>query len=1083
MWDSDGDGISDGNEDFDGDGRSNSEEYNSPANANYNPCIRGSSDPFAVDTDGDGVSDGPLTNGPDMFPLDPAGAFDTDCDGMPDYLNGSFASNSEPPLQADPDDDNDGIADTNEISALAQIVPITIAPFKLVSIHTRPTNVWLSSYSSMVVSGTNLFPGFDWKPEARNMTLVSNYVWELVHTVQQQANAKFKFTADGNWTTNWGDDNQSVTNVPITGQVAEQSSGVNIALGGQLNGTYRFLFNEQTRAYSVEKLTLTNMGPEQFDVSSSGRGLPYASGSDASNGYGNVHGGIFFNHDGTNLYLGLAGVDVGERTVLMVFLDTDGTAGGVTNLAHLSNDPEAFGTANNLSFNAASFTPNVGILVGCKSFWGRNVPWAYVGDNKVGQGVYRLSSTGVYHFAGFSTNGGGLFSQWGDRVAGHSPANAGIEIGLALTQLGLTVGTNFKAAAIFAGGTSGANRHFSQEAYGESVTGWADNAVSLIGAPVYLSSQSASTTGGMASYSSGDVMMQGFYWAVPRPPFSPQTSMTVAATFNGWNQAATLMTLVGDETWDYIVNLSAPTGFAFKFAANGEWQPQWGATNGAAGRSMPISNAVAATSGDTNTDIRVTGSVNGLVRFRVNTKDKRYWVEYVTNGTPIVWLPGYQTNYWHEHLRRMVVTNSLTNFSMVWLPQPVKCNSNPWSSGYDPYDHYDLGATNVATISKNAKFTRFGSDTELIGCSAAMNQTGIVPMVDLVINHMAGGWGGGGRYNYDYYHDTFEKRDTTGNNSSNYFNTAGSFAPFQVDLGYGTDSGDINHRHPYMRQGLKTWGAWLSSKVGYRAYRWDVAYHIDPWFISEFMNYGPMKGKFAVMEGWSLESGFSIKEMETYVALTDQRAAMFDMPLAEKLRLMCNLPASFDMETLNSGSFASIRPEKAVTFVESHDTIRAYGDSDQTKKGIQQYKEIAYAYVLLSEGYPCVFYHDYFEPPYVDINASSSGWQGAPLRDKIDPLIAARKTYAAGTTEYLSTSNRFHLYIARRTGDGQKPGCILVINNHTTSGLTNTVNVAGFYTNGTVLVDALNTNHSITVSGGVANIGASNRAYRVYVKP
>jgi alpha-amylase len=358
-----------------------------------------------------------------------------------------------------------------------------------------------------------------------------------------------------------------------------------------------------------------------------------------------------------------------------------------------------------------------------------------------------------------------------------------------------------------------------------------------------------------------------------------------------------------------------------------------------------------------------------------------------------------------------------------------------------------------------------------------MNQTGIVPMVDLVINHMTGGWGGGGRYNYDCYHDTFEKRDTTGNNSSNYFNTAGSFAPFQVDLGYGDNSGDINHRHPYMRQGLKTWGAWLSAKVGYRAYRWDVAYHIDPWFISEFMNYGPMKGKFAVMEGWSLESGFSIKEMETYVALTDHRAAMFDMPLAEKLRLMCNLPASFDMESLNGGAFASIRPEKAVTFVESHDTIRSGGEDD--KFGITAKKELAYAFILLSEGLPCIFYHDYFDPPYVDI---STGWSGTPLKDKIDPLIAARKAYAAGGTEYLSTSNKQHLYIARRTGDGQKPGCILVINNHTTSGLTNTVNVSGFYTNGTVLIDALNTNHSITVSGGVANIGASNRSYRLYVK-
>jgi hypothetical protein len=118
----------------------------------------------------------------------------------------------------------------------------------------------------------------------------------------------------------------------------------------------------------------------------------------------------------------------------------------------------------------------------------------------------------------------------------------------------------------------------------------------------------------------------------------------------------------------------------------------------------------------------------------------------------------------------------------------------------------------------------------MIGCAAAMNQTGIVPMVDLVLNHMAGGYAN--RYNYQYYHHTFEKSDAAGNNASSYFNTAGPFDPFQIDMEYGSDSGDINHRHPYMRQGLENWGAWLSSKVGYRAYRWDVAYHIEPWFIS-----------------------------------------------------------------------------------------------------------------------------------------------------------------------------------------------------------------------------------------------------------
>ena len=38
------------------------------------------------------------------------------------------------------------------------------------------------------------------------------------------------------------------------------------------------------------------------------------------------------------------------------------------------------------------------------------------------------------------------------------------------------------------------------------------------------------------------------------------------------------------------------------------------------------------------------------------------------------------------------------------------------------------------------------------------------------------------------------------------------------------------------------------------------------------------------------------------------------------------------------------------------------------------------------------------------------------------------------------------------------------------------------WTNSTMLVDVLNTNHTVSVSGGVATVGASNRSYRVYVR-
>jgi hypothetical protein len=115
LKDSDQNGTEDGEEDFDGDGLTNAQEYNSPLNPGHNP-YRGSSNPWMPDTDGDGVCDGPivpspyaLVAGPDAFPLDPSAWLDTDDDGKPDELHG--VSNSTPPLIEDTDDDNDGMPD------------------------------------------------------------------------------------------------------------------------------------------------------------------------------------------------------------------------------------------------------------------------------------------------------------------------------------------------------------------------------------------------------------------------------------------------------------------------------------------------------------------------------------------------------------------------------------------------------------------------------------------------------------------------------------------------------------------------------------------------------------------------------------------------------------------------------------------------------------------------------------------------------------------------------------------------------------------------------------------------------------
>lgn len=829
-------------------------------------------------------------------------------------------------------------------------------------------------------------------------------------------------------------------------------------------------------------------GTEVFDVSSSGRSLPYASGGQAREGFGRLHGGIFFNNDGTNLYIGIAGLenvfDVGNngKNAFMLFLDTDSTNGGVASLSGISGTPNAFGIADNLSFSSNSFTPNVGIVVGHWYGDGRNYANFGIMNEDFGQGVYALSSTSASDLSGFSGTDRPI-SQWGDR--GDS-GNAGIEIAIPLSSLGLT-GDYFKAAAIFCHTNNGVNRWFSREAYGESVTGatansssFGFNTVTLIGSLVYLSSQAAAPSNPPPAADDNDVILQGFYWDVSRPPQSVYSTMSLAGTFNNWNQTANNMTLVGDATWECIQILTNGQAVRFKFAANGVWTPtQWGIT-GQTNFFLPFDEMVGTY--EFGGDIVISNPPSGPVRFRLTTSGNKFSVAAVPSGTVSTYLPGFAGKRWYNQLREKVESNELAGFTMVWLPPPSKGHSGSGGVGYDPYDHYDLGKYNA----KGSTATLYGTETELQSLAMSLNARGIRPMVDLVLNHMAGGSNmesGVGRYNYQpAAHETFEKPDPAGNNSNGYFNVTTMGEPFSFDWEHGDpgQTADLNQENAYIRQGLKNWGAWVSAKVGYRAYRWDFTQGIPPWFVPEFMNSTLMKDRFSVMEYWTKSREATVREHVTWLALTDYASASFDFPLWDNLRRMCNFDGTFNMYELSRGGLVHSYPQWACTFAESHDTARAYGGSVQDPKlGLTKNKEMAYAYILWAEGTPCVFYHDYFDQPYVSTN--SPGWSGTNLMPQINALMDARSKYAGGTTSYLSTMNSNDLFIAKRNGSATKPGCIIVINDHMTTTLYDTGVSTGWAS--TNLVDALQTNHTVSTDiNGIATLSASNRSYRIYVR-
>jgi alpha-amylase len=89
------------------------------------------------------------------------------------------------------------------------------------------------------------------------------------------------------------------------------------------------------------------------------------------------------------------------------------------------------------------------------------------------------------------------------------------------------------------------------------------------------------------------------------------------------------------------------------------------------------------------------------------------------------------------------------------------------------------------------------------------------------------------------------------------------------------------------------------------------------------------------------------------------------------------------MACLDHAGLAGSSPLSAVTFVENHDT-----DSDPNLGPIVQNKALAYAYILTSEGYPCVFYRDYSTDP---------GCYGLKLT--LDNLIWIHHKLAAGATQ------------------------------------------------------------------------------------
>lgn len=334
--------------------------------------------------------------------------------------------------------------------------------------------------------------------------------------------------------------------------------------------------------------------------------------------------------------------------------------------------------------------------------------------------------------------------------------------------------------------------------------------------------------------------------------------------------------------------------------------------------------------------------------------------------------PGHQVDFWYDHIAKQAKALREAGFTAILLPCPLKADSGTFSDGFDVFDDYDLGSKDQ----KGTIPTRFGTREKLERCVAILRANGIDVYVELVENQRKGG-------------DDFKYRyiDADGKPGGGRFaKDKGDFHPnvpqdpgVIQDFSFGDDLAPINGiPKDHCLNGLLASADWLTRSLDIQGYRLDDGKGVSTVFTRTLLNHGTIKGKFAAGEVFDENLGL----VRGWISAVNGQASAFDFPLRKLLKEMTNNAGFFEMSQLDHAGLAGADPFHAVTWVENHDT-----NEDNNNKIVSN-KPQAYAYILTSECYQCVFYKDYSTDP------GSFG-----MKKIIDNLIFIHEKIADGATQ------------------------------------------------------------------------------------
>ena len=400
------------------------------------------------------------------------------------------------------------------------------------------------------------------------------------------------------------------------------------------------------------------------------------------------------------------------------------------------------------------------------------------------------------------------------------------------------------------------------------------------------------------------------------------------------------------------------------------------------------------------------------------------------NGTLMQYFEWYMNcnqNLWNTVAKDAKLLSDI-GITALWLPPAYKGMAGKDDVGYGVYDLYDLGEFDQ----KGSIKTKYGSKDEYINCIKILQKSGINCYADIVLNHKMGAdmlqtipatkvdWGDHhkevsgqeivrvatkftfpGRkhkysdfeWNWTHFHG-IDYNDKTGEHAifkfkdKNWDNSVDEeFGNFDYLMG-----ADIDFTNKEVVEECYKWAKWYLEETGVDGFRLDAVKHINAKFYNDFITNIKTETKkdlFTVGEYWSAD----ISKLNRYIEETEGQISLFDVPLHYNL-YNASKDENYDLSQILNNTLVKEKPTLAVTFVDNHDTQ----PGQSLESFIDNWFKIpAYSIILFrNEGYPCVFYGDYYGIPHNSIK---------PLKE-LETLIKLRKEKAYGTqTDYFDNPN------------------------------------------------------------------------------